>query len=367
MATDVIEFSAAQLRPPQAGRRYRFSHTFNISLSKHLLVVRIGNIYITAPRRPPPQSSAQSESSAGKHLKESRAKLIAAFAAIYIIWGSTYLGILFAIETMPPLLMAGARFSIAGLILYVWARRRESTPPTRVQWRNAAIIGALFLVGGNGGVVLAERLVPSGLAALLVATLPVFVVLIDWARPGGTNPTRGVIAGLILGVIGLVVLIGPSALHPSTGEIRLAGVALLILAEISWASGSVIAQHIELPKSAILATGMEAIAGGVILLVISLIAGEPLRFDPSAISLKSFLAFLYLIVFGSMIAFSAFVWLLKVAQPAHVATYAYVNPVVALFLGWAFAGEGLSARTLVASAIVISAVALITTARGSTR
>lgn len=298
----------------------------------------------------------------------SRGKLIAAFAAIYVIWGSTYLGILFAIETIPPLLMAGIRFSIAGLLLYVWARRGESAPPTRIQWRNAAIIGALLLVGGNGCVVLAERLVPSGLASLLVAILPIWMVLLEWARPGGTKPSRGVIAGVVLGAIGLVVLIGPSALHPAnTGGIRIAGVILLTFASLSWASGSLIAQHVELPKSAPLATGMEMICGGAILLVLSLILGEPMRFDVSQISAKSFAGLVYLITFGSMIAFSAFVWLLKVSPPAHVATYAYVNPVVALFLGWAFAGERLSARTAVASAIIIGAVALITTARSSSR
>lgn len=298
----------------------------------------------------------------------SRGKLIAAFAAIYVIWGSTYLGILFAIETIPPLLMAGIRFSIAGLLLYVWARRGESAPPTRIQWRNAAIIGALLLVGGNGCVVLAERLVPSGLASLLVAILPIWIVLLEWARPGGTKPSPGVIAGVVLGAIGLVVLIGPSALHPAnTGGIRIAGVILLTFASLSWASGSLIAQHVELPKSAPLATGMEMICGGAILLVLSLILGEPMRFDVSQISAKSFAGLVYLITFGSMIAFSAFVWLLKVSQPAHVATYAYVNPVVALFLGWAFAGERLSARTAVASAIIIGAVALITTARSSSR
>lgn len=298
----------------------------------------------------------------------SRGKLIAAFAAIYVIWGSTYLGILFAIETIPPLLMAGIRFSIAGLLLYVWARRGESAPPTRIQWRNAAIIGALLLVGGNGCVVLAERLVPSGLASLLVAILPIWIVLLEWARPGGTKPSRGVIAGVVLGAIGLVVLIGPSALHPAnTGGIRIAGVILLTFASLSWASGSLIAQHVELPKSAPLATGMEMICGGAILLVLSLILGEPMRFDVSQISAKSFAGLVYLITFGSMIAFSAFVWLLKVSPPAHVATYAYVNPVVALFLGWAFAGERLSARTAVASAIIIGAVALITTARSSSR
>jgi drug/metabolite transporter (DMT)-like permease len=297
-----------------------------------------------------------------------KGKLIAAFAAIYLIWGSTYLAILFAIETIPPLLMAAMRFSIAGLLLYVWARRGESSSPTRFQWRNAAIVGGLLLVGGNGGVVLAERLVPSGLAALLVATLPIWIVLLEWARPGGTRPTLGVIAGVVLGAIGLVVLIGPSALHPSnTGGIRIAGVILLTFASLSWASGSLIAQHVELPKSGLLATGMEMICGGAILIVLSLILGEPMRFDVTEISAKSLAGLVYLITFGSMIAFSAFVWLLRVSPPAHVATYAYVNPVVALFLGWAFAGERLSARTAVASAIIITAVALITTARTSSQ
>jgi drug/metabolite transporter (DMT)-like permease len=297
-----------------------------------------------------------------------RGKLIAAFAAIYVIWGSTYLGILFAIETFPPLLMAGIRFSIAGLLLYVWARRGDTTPATRIQWRNAAIIGALLLVGGNGAVVLAERLVPSGLAALLVAILPIWMVLLEWARPNGTRPSRGVIAGLLLGLVGLVVLIGPSALHPgTTGGIRIAGVVLLTFASLCWASGSLIAQHVELPKSVLLATAMEMIAAGAILLMLSVMKGEPMHFDPASVSRRSLFGLIYLITFGSLVAYSAYVWLLKVSTPARVSTYAYVNPVVALFLGWAFAGERLSARTAVASAIIIAAVALITTARTSSR
>ena len=296
----------------------------------------------------------------------SRGKLIAAFAAVYVIWGSTYLAILFAIETIPPLLMAAGRFSIAGLILYGWARRSESAPPTRIQWRNAAMVGALLLVGGNASVVLAERLVPSGLSALLVATTPIFIVLLEWLRPHGTKPSLGVIAGVVLGAIGLFVLIGPSALHPANGELRIAGVGLLTFASFAWAAGSIVSQHVELPSSATLATGMQMICGGAILLVLSLTMGEPMHFDVSQISARSLAGLLYLVTFGSMIAYSAFVWLLRVAPPAHVATYAYVNPVVALFLGWAFAGEQLSARTVVASAIIVAAVALITTARGST-
>ena len=261
--------------------------------------------------------------------------------------------------------MAGVRFTTAGLLLYVFARR-GSTPPTRIQWRNGALIGALLLVGGNGGVVLSERLVPSGLAALLVAALPIWMVFLEWARPNGTKPNRGVIVGLILGLIGLIVLIGPAAIHLAGAEgISLAGVALLTFAELCWASGSIIAQHVELPKSSMLATAMEMLAAGAIFLVISLVIGEPMRFHISEVSAKSIGALLYLIAFGSLVAFSAYVWLLKVSTPAKVSTYAYVNPIVALFLGWALAGEHLSAMTAVASAIIIAGVALITTARAT--
>jgi len=258
--------------------------------------------------------------------------------------------------------MAGARFSIAGVILYVWARR-GGAKATRLQWKNCAIIGALLLVGGNGGVVLSEKLVTSGFAALFVASLPIWMVILEWVRPNGTRPNRGEIIGLILGLFGMVLLIGPSAINPSAGGISLAAVLILTIAEVSWASGSIISQHIELPESSILATAMEMLAAGVILLVISTIIGEPIRFDMSHVSAKSLAALSYLIAFGSLVAFTAYVWLLKVSTPAKVSTYAYVNPVVALFLGWALAGERLTPRTAVASTIIVAAVALITTAR----
>lgn len=292
----------------------------------------------------------------------SRGKLIAAFAAIYVIWGSTYVGILLAIQTIPPLLMAGTRFFIAGLILFALARRGPYKPATLEQWRNAAIVGLLLLVGGNGAVVFSERMVPSGLAALLVAVVPIWVVLIDWARPGGKKPTLPIIGGLILGVIGMLVLVNPFS---STSEIRFAGVILLMFGSVSWAGGSVLAQHIDLPKSAALATAIETLAAGIVYLTLSLIMQEPMHLDPATVSAKSIGGLVFLITFGSVIAFSAYVWLLKVSTPAKVSTYAYVNPVVALLLGWAIAGESLSVRTLVASAIIISAVALITVARSS--
>ncbi len=300
----------------------------------------------------------------------SRTKLIAAFAAIYVIWGSTYLAILMAIQTLPPLLMAGARFLVAGLILLAWAWRTAPETPTTRQFRNAAVIGLLLLVGGNGAVVLAERLVPSGLAALLVAFLPVWMVLFEWARPGGTEPSRSVVIGLILGLIGLAVLIGPAVLHPdavgtANNGIRIAGVVMLMFGEISWAAGSILARQMDLPRSAALATAIEMLAAGVVFLIVSVLTHEPEFFDISRVSARSVAGLIYLITFGSIVAFSAYIWLLKVSTPAKVATYAYVNPVVALFLGWAFAGERLTPRTAIASAIVIAAVAVITTVRGS--
>lgn len=297
-----------------------------------------------------------------------RGKLIAAFAAIYLIWGSTYLGILVALETMPPFLMAGTRFLIAGALLYAWMRVRGAPRPARIHWRNAAMIGGLLLVGGNGGVVLAEQLVPSGLAALLAAILPIWMVVLDWARPRGTNPGGAVLFGLALGVIGLVVLIGPSALHAGSasagaGRISLTGVGLLIFASFSWAVGSLLSRHVELPRSAAVATAMEMLCAGAMMLAISVILSEPIYFDPSLVSARSLAGWLYLVTFGSLVGFSAYVWLLKVAPLARVATHAYVNPIVAILLGWAFAGETLTQRTAVASAIIIGAVVLITTAR----
>lgn len=304
----------------------------------------------------------------------SRTRIVAAFAAIYIIWGSTYLAIKFVVETMPPFLTAGVRFVISGAILYLWSRWRSAERPNRLQWRNTAIVGALLLLGGNGGVVWAVQYVPSGIAALLVAILPFWMVLIDWLRPRGERPSRGVVIGLVVGLVGLVVLVGPTALDPgleadaarSAGDgIRLSAAIVLVLASLSWALGSIFSRYASMPKSANLATGMEMLCGGILLLAVSFIANEPMQFDPAAVSARSVAGLVYLITIGSLIGFTAYIWLLKVAPPARVATYAYVNPVVAVFLGWALAGESLSLRTAIAAAIIIGAVALITTARSS--
>lgn len=300
----------------------------------------------------------------------SRNSIIAAYAAVYLIWGSTYLGIRFAIQTIPPFLMGGVRFFIAGCILYSVMRLRGARKPTALQWRNTTLVGAGLILGGNGMVLWAEQYVPSGLTALLVAILPFWMALLDWVRPGGGRPTLGVSIGLIVGVTGLIFLIGPSALHPGTAPnsgtgVLLVGALGLMIGSLSWAAGSLYAQHTDLPQSALLSTSMQMITGGLLLVVVALIRNEPMQFDPAEVSTRSWIAFFYLIFIGSLIAYSAYVWLLTVQPPSRVSTYAYVNPVVAVFLGWALAGEALTLRTAIASAIIIAGVILITTARSS--
>jgi drug/metabolite transporter (DMT)-like permease len=268
-------------------------------------------------------------------------------------------------------MMAGARFLISGAILFAWSQLRGADRPTRLQWRNTAIIGACLLVGGNGAVVWAERFVPSGLTALLVAILPFWIALIEWLRPHGRRPSTGVVTGLVVGLIGLIVLIGPSALNqgpPVSGSgVQLIGAITLMLGSLSWALGSIFSQHAVLPKSAILATGMEMIAGGVMLLIASVVFREPMHFDLAGVSARSIGGFVYLTTIGSLVGFTAYIWLLGHQPPSRVSTYAYVNPVVAVFLGWALAGEALTLRTAIAAAIIIGAVAIITTARSSSR
>lgn len=289
------------------------------------------------------------------------ALVLAAFAAVYLLWGSTYLAIIFAIKTLPPLLMAGARFLLAGGVLYAVMRLRGEPAPTRRHWRSTTVIGGLLLMCGNGGVTLSERTVPSGVAALLVAMVPMWMVLLEWLRPGGTRPTLRTAVGLLVGFAGITVLVGPGA--TGGGHVDPFGVGLLMLGSAAWAAGSIYSRGAALPKSALLATGMEMLCGGALLMVAGTLAGEWGRFDPSAVSGESVLAYLYLVVFGSLVGFTAYIWLLGVSTPARVSTYAYVNPIVAVVLGWWFLGEPLTARVLAAAAIIVLAVAVITTGR----
>lgn len=293
-----------------------------------------------------------------------RAQILAAFASIYLIWGSTYLAIRYADQTIPPFIMGGIRFLVSGALLYAWARFRGAPAPTRVHWRNAIIAGGFLLLGGNGAVVWAEQFVPSGMTALLVSILPFWLVIIEWVRPPRQRPHSAVLIGLILGFIGIVVLIGPADLG-GHGDVRPIGALVLILGSLSWAIGSFYSRDAELPESGLLTTGMEMLGGGTLLLIVGALSGELSRFDIHRISGASAGGLLYLITFGSLLGFTSYIWLLDKVSPARLGTYAYVNPVVAVILGWAIAGERLSIRTGVAATIVICAVALITTARST--
>lgn len=288
----------------------------------------------------------------------SKAKLIAAFAAIYVIWGSTYLAIKLAIETMPPFSMAAARFLIAGVLLYAWARMRSDVRVRPIHWLHALGLGALLLAGGNGCVVWAQQHIPSGVAALVVAIVPLWVVLLDWLRPGGVRPHGLTMLGVIVGLAGMALLIGPSAL--GHGEIDPIAALVLLCGSLSWSVATVFGRKAAVPGYPPLTSAMQLLGGGACLALVSIVAGEPGRVHAEAFSWQSVAALAYLIVFGSIVAFSAYSWLLRVAPPARIATYAYVNPVVAMFLGWALAGESLTTRTLVAAGVILGGVALIT-------
>ena len=296
--------------------------------------------------------------------KASRGQIIAAFASIYLVWGSTYLAIRYAVETIPPFIMGGARFLVSGVLLYAWARYRGAPKPARLHWCNATIAGAFLLLGGNGAVVWAEQYVPSGLTALLVSILPFWLVIIEWSRPPRQRPSGLVLAGLVLGFIGIIVLIGPGNIG-GNGDIPLLGALVLILGSLSWAIGSFWSRDAALPESGLLTTGMEMLGGGALLLIVGVLSGELRGFDVHNVSKASAIGLLYLITFGSLIGFTSYIWLLDKVSPARLGTYAYVNPIVAVLLGWAIAGEHLTIRTGIAAAIVICAVALITSARSS--
>jgi drug/metabolite transporter (DMT)-like permease len=289
-----------------------------------------------------------------------RLRIALAFLSIYTIWGSTYLAIRFAIETFPPFLMASIRFLIAGGVLYGWMRLRGASRPTRTNWKAATIIGGFLLLGGNGGVTNAELVIPSGLAAVLITIVPIWMALVELLRRDRIVPTPQVVLGLILGFSGVVLLVGPGDLGGS-GGLNPFWAGVLLLASLSWAIGSVYSRKASLPTVPLLGSGMEMLAGGVLLLVASLVSQEWVGFQPSNVSILSLVSFLYLIVFGSLIAFSAYVWLLTRTTTAKVSTYAYVNPVVAVLLGYFLAGEQLTLRTLLASSVIVIAVVVITT------
>ncbi|MES2708141.1 MAG: EamA family transporter [Verrucomicrobiota bacterium] len=287
--------------------------------------------------------------------------VIAAFAAVYIIWGSTYLGITLAVKTIPPFLMAGTRFIIAGGFLLAVMLRLGAARPTRREWISASIIGALLIFAGNGGVSWAQGRVASGTTALIIASVPLWIMIVDWLRPHGVRPSRAVVLGLITGAAGVVMIIlsRDSHGHRATDPV---GAAVLLAAALCWALGSVYARHSPKPASALTTVAMQMLAGGVLQFVVGLLMGEGARFHPETVTASSAWAFVYLTVIGSLVGYTAYVWLLQVSTPAKVSTYAYVNPFVAVLLGHLVLKEELPGSVLMAGILILASVILITRA-----
>ena len=308
------------------------------------------------------RSGTLKEIGAGRKVSSTRrpttAALVAAFAAIYLIWGSTYLAIRYAIETLPPLLMMGMRHVCAGAALYAWTRLRGTPAPKLREWLHPALIGALLFLGGHGSLAWAEQHVPSGIAALLVATLPMWIVVL--ARIKGTEGKFGgrALSGLVLGFLGVAVLFGPDVLRHS-GEVNLLGAVAVLFGTFIWAAGTIYMRSVKMPDSPVISSAMQMLAGGMALMIAATLTRETAGFHLSAVSGRSWLALAYLAVFGSIIAFTAYSWLHTVATPSRVATYAYVNPVVAVLLGWLLAAEPMGVYTVIAMVVILIGVALV--------
>ncbi|MGH8610533.1 MAG: EamA family transporter [Gammaproteobacteria bacterium] len=294
----------------------------------------------------------------------SRAAIVAAFASIYLIWGSTYLAILFAIRSIPPLLMAGTRFLSAGIILYLAARLRGARSSRPAEWRTALIVGTCLLVCGNGGVTLAEQYVPSGLAALLIATVPLYIALLSWLFGMSARPRPLALAGLAGGFLGVGLLIGPALRFPDDTLAPHAwiGMSILLFSSLAWSAGSLYSRVAPSAASPFLAAGQQMLCGGMILVLAGLARGEGRQFDPAQVTMESLGAFLYLVVIGGIVGYVSYAWLLRYCDPSKVATYAYVNPVVAVILGALLAGEKLNLMSGFAAAIIVASVALVITA-----
>ncbi len=294
-----------------------------------------------------------------------KTRIWTALIALYIVWGSTYLAIRFAVETIPPFLMAGTRFLISGLILYVWRRLAGDPTPTLRQWRSAAIVGLLLLLGGNGVVSWAEQHVPSGIAALMVASIPLWMVVLDAVRPGGSKPDRRIILGLLIGFGGLALLVTATQGLTPADRLDTVGILALVLAAFLWSLGSVYSRDAEMPKSSLMGTGIEMLAGAAGLFIAGTLSGEWQALDLAAIRPASLLGLAYLVTFGSLIGFVAYAWLLRNAPLSLVSTYAYVNPVIAIFLGAWLGSEPINAQIIVAALVIIGSVVMINLSKRS--
>jgi len=299
----------------------------------------------------------------GLDKEKMKTKIWIALLALYIVWGSTYLAIRFAVETIPPFFHAGVRFLISGLILVIWQRAAGVSMPTRKQWISLAVIGNLLLLGGNGLVAWAEQTIPSGVAALFIGSIPMFLVITEAFRPGGVKPNRWTFLGLLIGFIGIFILVGPSEFTGGGTHLNPLGIGALFFACFFWALGSVYSKHADLPKSSLMSTGGQMLMGSIGLFIVSIITGELTRWDPSGVTSKSVLGLVYLIFVGSLVGFVSYGWLLQNAPISLVATYAYVNPIVAVLLGNWLAAEPLEPRIWLAAGIIVGSVMFINRSR----
>jgi drug/metabolite transporter (DMT)-like permease len=293
-----------------------------------------------------------------------RWKIAIAFFAVYVCWGMTYLAMRVAVMEIPPHLLSGSRFVLAGVLLYAWARLRGHAAPTLNHWRSATVIGGFLLLGGNASVAWAEKTVPSGLAAVLIAVAPIWMVGLEWVR-GGPRPTKLVAIGLLLGLAGVALLV--SGHGSAESRVDPMGATILVLASASWAWGSVLSKTAALPKSPFVATSIEMIAGGVLLLLTAALSGQFQGFDLAQVSFEAVAWWGYLVVFGSLVGFTAYIWLLGVTSIAKAGTYAYVNPIVAVLVGWAVLHEPVTTRMLLAAGVILLGVALVNVDWSSTR
>jgi drug/metabolite transporter (DMT)-like permease len=282
--------------------------------------------------------------------------IITALLAVYIFWGGTYLAMKIAIETLPPFTMAGIRFLTAGAIMYVWQMARGVEKPEAIHWKNAAIVGGTMLLGGNGSIVWSEQFVSSGIAAIIFATVPVWVVLLAWLWQGGKRPNAMVFLGLALGLIGITLLVNNSGAELANTSSAWIGCIVLVAASLFWAVGALYSRVAKLPSAPFMAIALQMLTGGLLCLLFGFIIGEWARLDITLVSIRSAFSLGYLIFFGSIIGFSAYIWLLKVADPTIVTTNTYVNPVVAVFLGWMLAGEQMTSQDALAAAIIVLSV-----------
>ena len=293
-----------------------------------------------------------------------RTQVIIAFAALYVIWGSTFLGIRFAIETIPPFLMAGARFVLAGLIMYAIAWSQGIGKSSWANWRTSLIIGACLLLAGNGGVTISEKYIDSGLAALIVAIVPIYIVLLGWASGMAPKPTPIMWLALVGGFVGVGILFGPALRFSSNdGRHPAIGISILLVSSFIWSVGSLYSRVAKHAASPFLTAAQQMLCGGMLLLFVGIVTGELRRLHPSSISMLSLASFIYLVIIGAVVGYTAYIWLLRHCEPAKVATYAYVNPIVAVLLGAFFAGETVTIRTVIAASLIIGSVALVITAQ----